>query len=291
MKTDYRYYPVRALMDVRSSIKIEKMIIDNSSDKSGLVENLFESRIRPILATYRPVLSTLSSHRSHTIYRARKCNGTAPFAEMKELYNPPAPSGRAFTEESTPILYASSSFQTALSEIEVKIDDLVTIAQFSYEAIMNHKFWFVGQLGSYYKSSEQSSYLGELGAAAFHAYIGDQKAVNSLVYMDLLFNEVFSKFSSEHDNYILNRFLISAINEMVATDDPFSGVVFKSSKDFPGTNFAIFGEAISNLKPNILNLLKVTGIDDYGCIEYRLLKNASPKNEPIEWPEEEMRSF
>lgn len=289
MVNNNRYIPVRTLMEVKSAIKTEKMIIENTSDKSGMVEKLFNSHIKPILEIYRPVLSPLASHRGHIIYRARKCEGGRPYKDLKDLYNAPVPSGRAFTEKYIPILYASSSIQTTLSEIGVKIGDLVNIVQFSYEAIMHNQFWFVGQLGAFFKSSETSRYLGDEGAAQFHAYIGDQRAVNSLVYKDLLFNEVFSELSSEYDDYVLNRFLINAIREKVPQEVVFSGVVFKSQKDFPGTNFAIFGEAINNLEPKIINLIRVTGVDDYGCIEYRLLKNATPRNHPIKWPEKEIR--
>ena len=278
-------------MDVKSSIKTEKMIIENTADKKGMAERLFNSHIKPIIDIYRPVLSPLTSHRGHTIYRARKCENNTPFIELKEFFNPPKPSGRAFAEEYTPILYASSSFQTALSEIGVKIGDLVNVMQFSYEAIKDNTFWFVGQLGAFYKSSELSRYIGDEGAAQFHAYIGDQRAVSSLVYKDLLFNEVFSELSTEHDDYVLNRFLISSVREKVPSENNFSGVVFKSCKDSPGTNFAIFGEAIEKLEPRIANLVRITGIDDYGCIEYRLLKNATPRNNPLEWPEEEIRLF
>ena len=287
-----QYFPVRTLMDIKSSIKTEKMIIENTANKSGMTEQLFNSHIKPVVDIYRPVLSPLACHRSHTIYRARKCENDAPYTDLKkDLYNPPVPSGRAFAEEYIPILYASSSFQTALSEIGAKIGDLVNVMQLSYEAIKDNIFWFVGQLGHFYKSYELSRYIGDEGASQFHAYIGDQRAVNSLVYKDLLFNEVFSELSTEQDDYVLNRFLINAVREKVPSNSDFSGVVFKSCKDSPGTNFAIFGEAIEMLEPKMVNLVRITGVDDYGCIEYRLLKNATPRNNPLQWPEEEITVY
>jgi hypothetical protein len=248
-------------MEFRRNIEAEIARMLKAEEKTGMANLIFHRHIKPVVDIYRPVISTLASHMGNSFY--------------------------TFAEESTPILYASSSMQTSLSEINSEIGDFVNIVHFNYEDIKNHKFWFVGQLGSYYKSNEVSRYLGDNAAANFHAYL-TPGVINSLVYKDLLFNEIFSVFSSEVDNYALNRYLIESVRESLDSDECFSGVIFKSVKDYPGTNFAIYGDAIQSLNPTMINLVEVTDIDDYGCIIYRLVKNTSPKREPLVWTEHEL---
>jgi len=107
-------------------------------------------------------------------------------------------------------------------------------------------------------------------------YYNESEVVHSRVFADRLINEIFSTISSEEDNYALNRLLIDAIRDKLPEKKNFSGVVFKSEKGAPGTNFAIYGEAIPKLEPMIVNLIRITDIDNYGYIEYKLLENARP---------------
>ena len=273
--SQFRYIPLRDLMELRSKILNAKWNLDHMADKSGLVESLFGSFIGPIVSIYQPIISSLASHHSDDLYRARKCIAGKPFSDIKDLYNPPTPSGRAFTKENVPILYASSSMQTCLSEINVKIGDLVCVVAFKYSAIKNGRFWFVGQLGSFHKSYEESRYLGDVNAVQ-RLYYNESEVVHSRVFTDLLINEIFSTISSDVDKYALNRLLIDAIRDKSPEKQIFYGVVFISEKDAPGTNFAIYGEAITKLEPMIVNLIRITDVDDYGCIGYKLLENAKP---------------
>ena len=280
-----QYIPVVQLSELRQKIVRAKHRMDNTADRSGLPEKLFSNYISPIVNIYQPIFSSLDSHNSNLIYRARKCIDGEPFINIRDLYNPPAPSGRALALEGIPILYASSSHQTCLSEIDVKIGNLVNIATFSYSNIMSGQFWFIGQLGSFYKSQEQSRYLSDERTVQRAFYADQQEATNSLVFMDLLINEIFSTLSSDVDEYVLNRFLIDEIRKKQPEKKDFHGVVFVSAKDAPGINFAIYGEAINKLEPSIVNLVRITDVDDYGCVGYKLLKNSSPKNSSLEWPE------
>ena len=279
------YIPVEQLSELRHKIIKEKNRMDKTVDRSDLPERLFTNYISPIVEIYQPIISSLASHNSDLIYRARKCIDNKPFNNISDLCNPPTPSGRACATDHIPILYASSSRQTCLSEIGVKIGDLVNIAAFRYSNITNGKFWFVGQLGTFYKSQEQSRYLSDEKTVQKPFYADQQEAINSLVFKDLLINEIFSTLSSDADKYVLNRFLIKTIRNKQAKKEEFYGVVFVSAKDTPGINFAIYGDAISKLEPSIINLVRITYIDDYRCIGYKWLKNSSPTNGVLEWPE------
>jgi len=278
------YIPSEQLSELRHKIIKAKNRMDKTADRSGLPEKLFANYISPIIKIYQPIISSLANHNSDLIYRARKCKSNKPFNNITELYNPPTPSGRACAADHTPILYASSSYQTCLSEINVKIGDLVNIISFKYTNIMNGKFWFVGQLGTYHKSQEQSRYLSDEKTVQ-RPYYADRQATNSLVFMDLLINEIFSTLSSDVDEYVLNRLLIEAIRNKQSKNDDIYGVVFVSAKDAPGINFAIYGDAISMLEPSIINLVRITDIDDYGCVGYEWLQNSSLKKGVLEWSE------
>lgn len=277
-----QYIPLDTLRELRRKILVEKKRIDNLADTAGETEILFKKHILPVIKIYQPIISKLANHNSNSIYRARKCNNGVPFSNIKELYNPPSPSGRAFATNETPVLYGATSIQTALSETGAKIGDLIAIANFSYENLKAGQFWFVGQLGSFFKSQEETRYLEESNVIHKHFYT-EPEIVNSLVFKDLLINELFSKISRPEDNYALNRFLIEEIKNGLSTDSNFKGVVFVSTKDAPGINFAIYGEAIKELKPQIVNLVKVTDIDEYGNICYKLLKNSNPSNGNLTW--------
>ncbi len=111
----------------------------------------------------------------------------------------------------------------------------------------------------------------------------EQKVINSFVYSDNLFKEVFSKMSSEGDGYLLNEYLLKWIQNKLTTDKKISGVVFTSIKDSPGINFAIFGDAIKELKVGAINLIKVISIDVYGCFQYELIDNSSSRDGDIKW--------
>ncbi len=279
------YIPVPQLTELRHKIINAKNKMDNTADKSGLAEQLFNELISPIINIYSPIISPLAQHNSDLIYRARKCVDGAPYNDIKSLYNPPKPSGRALSKEETPILYASSSMQTALTEIGVKIGDIVNIAAFRYTNLVSGNFWFVGQLGTFFKSQEQSRYLSNETTVQKPFYADTGEATASLVFKDLLINEIFSMLSSEADSYVLNQYLINTIRTKTSKKEELYGVVFVSAKDAPGINFAIFGEAIDMLEPAIVNMVKITDIDDYDCIGYKLLKNSSPKDGELIWPE------
>ena len=253
-----------------------------------MAKALFESYIEPILDVFHPVISPLASHFGDTLYRARKCVGEMPFSNMKDLYNRPSPSGRAYLSDDIPILYASSSSQTCLSELNPRIGDLVNIVQFKYSKLTDGDFWFVGQLSSFHKSGEPSRYLHN-DLTVKKPFYFQNTALNSWVFKDALLNEIFSELSSEADDYALNRFLIRKISEALPKERDFHGVVFRSTKDSPGTNFAISGDAIDQLEPVIINLVRITGIDSFGFVANNLLKNAKPDNGSIVWPENELR--
>ena len=58
-----------------------------------------------------------------------------------------------------------------------------------------------------------------------------------------------------------------------------------SIKNPPGINFAIFDNSINKLEPRIVNLVRITDIDDYGFIAFHVMNSAKPKNGSLEWPE------
>ncbi|WP_294960871.1 RES domain-containing protein [Sulfurimonas sp.] len=270
------------LADLREKIISRKKQIERLSDTTGQAKKIFEDYIQPIMNIYQPIISPLASHNTNLFYRARKCLDDEPFSHVKDLYNPPNPSGRAFSSVSKPTLYGSSSMQTSLAEIEVKIGDLVNIAIFDYTQIMKDDFWFVGQLGIFYKSQEETRYLENV-SILHKLFNNEEDVLISLVFKDLLINEIFSTLSSDEDRYELNQFLIENIENSISKDRRFNGVLFISTKDAPGVNFAIYGEAIKDLKLSKVNLIKITSIDDYGCIGYKHLQSLSSKDGNLNW--------
>lgn len=288
MSNEQGYLSVQQLGLIRDNIIRRHRHICNSADRSGMAASLFAEFILPIINLYPPIISSLGSHNGDIIYRARKCIDKKPFGNMAELYNPPTSSGRAFSDDQ--VLYASSSTQTCLVEVGPKIGDLVCVAQFNYSDIKDGDFWFIGQIGPYYSSKEVSGYLHNSGKIKKHNYLEPQ-VLSSLVFLDNLINEIFSTLSSDLDNYELNYFLINAIKKKNQDQQNFNGMVFMSTKDAPGLNFAISGNAITKLKPTKVNLLKIVDIDDYGSIGYHLLKNVNPNNTDsglLEWPNDEL---
>lgn len=282
------YFSVQQLGLVRDNIIRKHRRLCNSSDRSGMAKSLFVEFIQPIMNTYPPIISTLGSHNGDNLYRARKCLDNNPFGNILDLYNPPTPSGRASADDQ--VLYASSSMQTCLVEVGPKIGDLVCVAHFDYTDIKEGDFWFIGQIGPYYSSKEVSRYLHNSDEIKKYNYL-DPQVLSSLVFLDNLINEIFSTLSSELDNYELNYFLINAIKTKRPDQQNFNGMVFLSTKDAPGLNFAISGKAITKLKPTMVNLLRITDIDDYGSIGFHLLKNVNPNNSDsgqLEWPDHEL---
>ncbi|PHR93906.1 MAG: hypothetical protein COA78_32535 [Blastopirellula sp.] len=283
-----RHYPfVETLKELRHQIIEATSRMKITADTSGMAENLFSSYIEPVIEHYEPIVSPLASHRGDILYRARKCIDGVPFDNLQDLYNPPSPSGRAKTLSNMPILYASSSMQTCLSEIDPKIGDLVNVVGLKYCNIEDGKFWFIGQLASFYKSNEHSRYVSEKQGLTGHAYF-PERAKHSFIFQDSLINEIFSTLSSQEDGYVLNRFLIDAIRTKLGHETLLRGVVFLSVKDSPGINFAIFGDAIEQLEQGQINLLRITDIDNYGFVSYEVLKNGRHENGKIEWPESEI---
>ncbi len=281
---DKHFIPVERLKELRHNVLSLKELMGNTADRSGIEEALFEDHIKPILDAYQPIISPLASHYGDTFYRARKCIDKKPFANIKELYNPPIPSGRAFSSNSIPILYASSSMQTCLSELSPKIGDLINIVHFEYKKIIDGQFWFIGQLGLFHKSNEASRFLGDKSLVE-KPHFFPKWALHSWVYKDSLMNEIFSKVSSQLDNYVLNRSLIEEISKKLPEKKRLDGVVFLSTKDSPGINFAIFGRAIDKLVPRAVNLVRVTDIDNYGFVATHLLNSTMPMNGSLKWPE------
>ncbi len=162
------FIEVSSLNELRRLIINEKVKIDSVENKHEYVARLFERVITPIINAYNPVISPLGEHYSKILYRARKCKNSIPFKKIKELYNPDKSSGRAYVSDYLPILYASSSIQTALVEINAQPNDIINIAQFSYDEIKDKNYWFVGSLADYYKSNHLSSYIGDISAANYH---------------------------------------------------------------------------------------------------------------------------
>lgn len=280
------FYSVDHLKEIRHKIVTAISRIDITADQSGMVESLFLECIKPILDVYEPMISPLASHYGNRIFRARKCINNVPFTDLKDLYNRPTPSGRALTRSNIPTLYASSSSQTSLFEIDPKIGELICITQFDYSQIMEGNFWFVGQLASFQKSQESSRYLGNKNVVEKPAYFPN-KAIHSWTFKDSLFNEIFSTLSTQSNDYALNQLILEEMLNTQPKDTDFHGVVFLSVKHPPGTNFAIYGDSIKKLEPKIVNLVRVTDVDDYGFVATRLLKNAKPKNGLLDWPEYE----
>jgi hypothetical protein len=77
---------------------------------------------------------------------------------------------------------------------------------------------------------------------------------------------------------VLNSFLIDAIINKQPEKEDLYGVVFVSAKSTPGMNFAIYGEAINRLGHSGVNLVRIINIDEYGCVEYKLLDNSKTEN-------------
>ena len=276
---------VEKLKELRQNILSSMTQMDNIANKSDVAKDLFAEHIKPILDVYQPVISPLASHHGNTIYRARKCIGENPFSNIKELYNRPTPSGRASIFNDMPVLYASSSMQTCLSKIDPEIGNLINIAQFKYTKIMSGQFWFIGQRGLFNKSNEPSHYLGDVSSTQKHVYFAHW-AQHSWFFVDSLMNEIFSELSSQPNNYALNGLLINEIRKNLPDKKELDGVVFLSIQDAPGINFAIYGHAINKLEPSIVNLVRITDIDDYGFVAFKLLKNANPRDGLLEWPDE-----
>lgn len=281
--SDKQYFlSVERLKILRQNILSSVARMQNTADRKNLPEAIFLEHIRPIFEGYQPVISSLASNHGDTLYRARKCKDEEPFESIRDLYHPPTSSGRALTSDNLPILYASSSLQTCLSEIDPKIGELINVVQLKYTKIMNGQFWFVGERGSINKSNEPSQYLGDLSSAKRHVHF-PHIAQHSWIFADSLMNEIFSKLSSKLDNYALNQFLIEEIERKISNPDALNGVIFLSTKDSPGRNFAIFGDAISELEPATVNLVRITDIDEYGYVEFNLLGNSKSRNGTLEW--------
>lgn len=273
---------VAALKEFRHKIMrdVERMRI--TANPAGIARSIFQHHIRPIIEHYNPIVSPLASHYGDCFYRSRKCNGEAPYCDIIELLNPPSPMGRAMVTDRQPIIYASSSMQTSMAEIEPKIGDYVNLVGLNYSEIMMRPFWFVGQLASFNKSHEPSHYVGERLELHRPAYFSEE-AQHSFIYQDALINEIFSEFSSPIDGYALNQLLIQEISEKVGANGQLAGVIYLSVKDSPGINFAIFGDAIKGLKIGQLNFFEITDIDDYGTVAWKLLQNGKNQNGVISW--------
>jgi len=287
MANPTEFLTVDSLKYLRSEIhkRVNKIRITENHD--DIVEDLNNLCLKPTLTSYYPIISPLSEHHGAGIHRARQCNRDTPFTNIKDFLNPPTPSGRAYNDENTPILYASSSIQTCLAECNPKIGQCYTIAHFNYSAIASENYWFVGQLQTFQRSSEPSIYLADRKPVELPSFYPNA-GLHSWTFTDSLINEIFSELSTEHDNYLLNRYVINEVINTVAPDKNIFGVVFNSVKSKPGTNFAFYGKSIDMLELGIVNLIEITDIDDYGYIAYNLLKNSNPKGKSyLEWPEHE----
>lgn len=287
MSNPTEFLTVDSLKLLRSEIhkRVNRILITENHD--DIIEDLYNSCLKPTLKTYYPIISPLSEHHGAGVLRARQCSRDAPYTDVKDLLNPPAPSGRAYNDANTPILYASSSTQTCLAECNPKIGQFYTVAHFNYSAIASENYWFVGQLQTFQRSSEPSIYLADrkpVELPSFYPSAGQ----HSWVFTDSLINEIFSELSTENDNYLLNRYVISEVINTVASNKNLYGVVFNSVKSKPGTNFAFYGKSIDMLELSIVNLIEIIDIDDYGYIAYNVLKNSNPHGKPyLEWPEHE----
>ncbi len=247
-----------------------------------MAEAIFRDHISPIIEHYSPIISPLASHCGDVIYRTRICNGASPYGDVSELLNPPVPTGRALEASGQPILYASSSKQTSMDEIDPMIGDHVNLVGLNYSEIMSRPFWFIGQLASFFKSQEPSHYVAERRDLHRPAYFPEE-ARYSFIYQDALINEIFSQFSSPNDGYALNQLLIQAISDKAGEAEQLAGVVYLSVKDAPGINFAIYGDAVKSLSTGQLNFTRITDIDNYGTVAWKLLKNGANQDGAIQW--------
>lgn len=288
MDNPTNFLTVDSLKTLRIEVHRRVDQIRKTIDHDRLVDELFCSCLKPILDKYYPIISPLEKHHGSCVYRARLSSAEAPFTNVLDLYNPPLPSGRAYSDDNIPILYASSSMQACLAECNPKIGQVFAVAQFDYSAISTENFWFVGQLQSFQRSSEPSHYLQDHNQVTKPFYYSNA-GLHSWTFTDALINEIFSELSSEDDRYLLNRYVINDVLNQVAPEKNLYGLVFNSVKCKPSTNFAFLGHSIEKLKLNIVNLLRIVDIDDYGFIAYQLLKNSNPKgSSSLNWPEYEL---
>ena len=261
--------------------------IRKTADSEHIFDQLFNNLIRPVLENYYPVISPLAEHHSCTVYRTRRSSVESPFADILELLNPPVSSGRARGADDIPILYASSSMQTCLSEAESKIGEVFAVVQLDYSQVKDQNFWFVGQRHTFTRSGEQTRYLADPKAVKLQVYYRSAAQL-SWIFCDSLINEIFSEISSDNDNYRLNRFVIEELTQNISPAQSLAGLIFNSTKCLPGTNFAFFGESIARLVPKIVNLVRIEDIDDYGYIAHRVLKNVTPKDGHLNWSDHEI---
>ena len=273
---------VQMLKELRQNIEHGVSRMRMTADTTGMADQLFQDYVRPVIDHYVPIVSPLAEHYGCRLLRARKCIDQLPFTDIADLLNPPIPTGRALGSNVTAILYASSSMQTCLAETDPKIGDLLTVVGLDYTNIKDRLFWFVGQLASFSKSLEPSHYIADRKELHRTAYFPEE-ARHSFLFQDALLNEVFSLFSSPNDGFALSRLLIDAVQSKRTSSDELSGVGFLSTKDAPGVNFAIFGDAIQEIKTGQLNLVEIVDIDEYGFVAYKLLKNGSLHGDQITW--------
>jgi len=268
--------------------RIRRGIIDgkrqiNGSNAISVASRIYQEFILPVLKVYQPIVSKLAENRGGIFYRARKCLSSQPFEKITDLYNAPAPSGRAFAGSNAPLLYASSSIQTALAEIDVAAGDFANIVHFNYSSSDIGDFWFVNQLAEHYRSNEISRYLATSDGVLKCLYL--PSGVRTLLaFTDNLINEIFSVFSSEADGYILNRMMINEIMQKPDISENFSGVVYRSVKDSPGLNFAVLGDTINKLTPSTVNFVRIAYVDEYKSISYEHLGNSQSRNGKLSWP-------
>jgi len=288
MTNPTNFITVDSLKKLRIDIHTRVDRIRKTINHEHLINELFVSCLKPLLEKYYPIVSPLAKHYGCSVYRARQCSAEEPFTNTNDLYNPPSPSGRAYSDDNIPILYASSSMQTCLAECNPKIGQVFAVANFDYSAVSSENFWFVGQLQSFQRSSEPSHYLQDHNQVEIPFYYPNA-GLHSWTFTDALINEIFSELSSEEDNYLLNRYIIKDVLNEVAPDKNLFGLLFNSVKSKPGTNFAFFGDSIEKLEIKIVNLVKILDIDEYGFIAYQLLKNSNPKGSTsLAWPEHEL---
>ena len=152
-----------------------------TADTTGMAEMLFQNYVQSMIQHYNPIVSSLTEHYGCRLLRARKCVRHTPFTDITELINPSIPSGRAFTSEDAPILYASTSMQTCISETDPKIGDVINVAGLKYSEIRDRSFWFVGQLASFYKSTEPSHYVADRNELYLPAYFPEEARQIKLV--------------------------------------------------------------------------------------------------------------
>ena len=103
--------------------------------------------------------------------------------------------------------------------------------------------------------------------------------------------ELHFSYKDEKGHHVTEYFTLDEIDEIrkkLPEEKGFDGVVFLSIKDPPGINFAIFGHSINKLEPRVVHLVRITDIDDYRFVAFKLLKSAKTKNGSLEWPESEL---